>query len=185
MVEKSSPLNTIRQRDEYLFGGGAVSVTSYIFDTPFDLQAALPFLLPKAIQWAEARSREIQTSGVPLGEKGLQIARAVGVQQPERIRIAFVERLPLPDNEMLREAALKTGLLGPGMVGLTLGYSLLICQGHDSLRLLSHELRHVYQYEQAGSIAAFLLGYLQETAVHGYSNAPFEIDARAHEITDA
>ena len=160
-------------------------MTPNIFDRPFDLQAALPYLLPKAIQWAEARSQEIQAGGVSLAEKGLQIARAVGVQQPERIRIAFVEKLPLPEDEMLREAALETGLLGPGMVGLTLGYSVLICQGHDSLRLLSHEFRHVYQYEQAGSIAAFLPSYLQQIAILGYSNAPFEIDARAHEIIDA
>jgi hypothetical protein len=102
--------------------------------------------------------------------------------RPEQIRIAFVESLTLPDDEMLRRAALETGLLGPGMVGLTLGYSVLICQGHDSLRLLSHEFRHVYQYEQVGSIAAFLPVYLQQIAVFGYSDAPYEIDARAHEI---
>jgi hypothetical protein len=154
-------------------------------DKSFDLQAALPYLLPKAIQWAEARSQEIQSGGAPLAEKGLQIARSIGVQRPERIRIAFVEKLPLPEDEILREAALETGLLGPGMVGLTLGYSVLICQGHDSLRLLSHEFRHVYQYEQAGSIAAFLPDYLQQIAILGYANATFEIDARAHEIIDA
>lgn len=148
----------------------------------FDLQTALAYLLPKAIRWAEARSQEIQASGVPLAEEGLQIARSVGVERPERIRMAFVEKLPLPEDETLRRAALETGLLGPGMVGLTLGYSVYICQGHDSLRLLSHEFRHVYQYEQAGSIAAFLPGYLQQIATLGYSNAPFEIDARAHEI---
>jgi hypothetical protein len=128
---------------------------------------------------------EIQAGGISLAGKGLEIARSVGVLRPEQIRIAFVESLPLPEDEMLRETALETGLLGPGMVGLTLGYSLLICQGHDSLRLLSHEFRHVYQYEQAGSIAAFLPGYLQQIAMLGYSNAPFEIDARAHEIIEA
>jgi hypothetical protein len=152
---------------------------------PFDLQTELPHLLPKAIQWAEARSQEIQAGGVTLTEKGLEIARSVGVQRPEQIRIAFVEKLPLPEDEMLRGAALETGLLGPGMVGLTLGYSVFICQGHDSFRLLSHEFRHVYQYEQAGSIAAFLPVYLQQIAMLGYENAPSEIDARAHEIIDA
>jgi len=99
--------------------------------------------------------------------------------------MAFVESLPLPEDEMLRRAALETGLLGPGMVGLTLGYSVLICRGHDSLRLLSHEFRHVHQYEQAGSIAAFLPVYLRQVATVGYSNAPFEIDARAYETIDA
>ncbi len=157
-------------------------MTPYASDKPFNLQSAFPHQLPKAIQWAEERSQEIQTGGVPLAGKGLEIARSVGVQRPEQIRMAFVESLPLPEDEMLRRAALETGLLGPGMVGLTLGYSVLICQGHDSLRLLSHEFRHVYQYEQAGSIAAFLPVYLQQIAMAGYPNAPFEIDEGAHEI---
>ena len=42
-------------------------------------------------------------------------------------------------------------------------------------------LTHVYQYEKAGSIAAFLPQYLQQIAIVGYANAPFEIDAREHE----
>ena len=50
-----------------------------------------------------------------------------------------------------------------------------------SLRELSHEFRHVYQYEAAGSIAAFLPVYLQQIVAFGYANAPFEADARAHE----
>ena len=61
---------------------------------------------------------------------------------------------------MLRAAALQAGLLGPGMVGLTLGHAIFICRGHKTRRLLSHELRHVHQYEQHGSIAAFLPVYL-------------------------
>ena len=68
------------------------------------------------------------------------------------------------------------------MVGLTLGYSIFIVNGHVNDRLLSHELRHVQQYERAGSIAAFLPTYLSQIVDLGYENAPFEIDARAHEI---
>jgi hypothetical protein len=48
--------------------------------------------------------------------------------------------------------------------------------------LLSHELRHVYQYEAAGSIAAFLLNYLWQIATAGYEECPLELDARAHEV---
>ena len=67
------------------------------------------------------------------------------------------------------------------MVGLTLGYGVYVCHGHGSIRLLSHEFRHVYQYEHAGSIAAFLPAYLQQIVTVGYNNAPLEVDARAHE----
>lgn len=147
-----------------------------------DLRKALPTLLPFAIKWAEARANEAAQSGNCLNENEIGIARAVGVMQPELIRIALVNRLPLPEDPQLRTAALQTGLLGPSMVGLTLGYSVLICNGYKTTRMLSHEFRHVYQYEQHGSIAGFLPVYLQQIVEKGYDNAPFEIDARAYEV---
>lgn len=147
----------------------------------FDLTTALPVILPKAIAWAEAQYLSIAHVGQPLNEALLAVARNVGVLHPERIRVAEVMSLPQPEDPALKEAALATGLLGPGMVGLTLGYGVYVCRNHGSVRLLSHEFRHVHQYEQAGSIAAFLPAYLQQIASVGYSNAPFELDARAHE----
>jgi hypothetical protein len=149
---------------------------------PIDLRAALPALLPLAIEWAEARAREVAFTGKSLDDHDLAIARAVGVQRPELIRVGSVQALPLPEHPVLRAAAVQTGLLGSGMVGLTLGYSVFICHGHDTTRLLSHEFRHVYQYESAGSIAAFLPVYLQQILELEYNNAPFEIDARSHEF---
>ena len=147
----------------------------------FDLRAALPILVPKAISWAESQCSAIARVGQPLNEVLLAVARSVGVLHPELIRVAEVPSLPLPEDPELKQAALATGLLGPSMVGLTLGYGIYVCHGHDNVRLLSHEFRHVYQYEQAGSIAAFLPVYLEQITTVGYNNAPFEIDARAQE----
>lgn len=136
-----------------------------------------------AIQWAEERAREVAESGTPLDDRGFEMARAVGVQRPERIRLALVQAIPLPEHPGLRAAARQAGLLGPDTRGLTLGYSVLLRRGHDSPRLRSHEFRHVHQYETAGSIAAFLPLYLRQILELGYDDAPFEIDARAHEIS--
>jgi hypothetical protein len=147
----------------------------------FDLAAELPRLLPSAIVWAEAQAAETLIEGVPLTDFGMRLARAVGVQRPELVRTIEVPSLPLPADPELRLAALETGLLGPGMVGLTLGYAIYIERGHASNRLISHECRHVYQYETAGSIAAFLPAYLQQIVEYGYELAPFEVDARTHE----
>jgi len=149
---------------------------------PTDLATVLPLLLPKAIEWANARSQEILTGGEPLSETGLELARAVGVSQPEKIRVSIVQSLPLPEDQTLRAVALETGLLGEGMVGLTLGYGIYVCTGHIDNRLVSHECRHVFQYEEAGSIEGFLPIYLEQIAIYGYDNAPYEIDARTHEI---
>lgn len=111
-----------------------------------------------------------------------EIARRVGVRQPEWVRVEIVDSLPLPADPVLRSAALAAGLLGPGMVGLTLGHAIFICRGHKDRRLLSHELRHVHQYEQHGSISAFLSVYLGQIVEVGYTRAPLEADARAHEL---
>ena len=48
-------------------------------------------------------------------------------------------------------------------------------------RLLSHELRHVHQYEKFGSISSFLAEYLNQIISVGYDKSPLEIDARTHE----
>ncbi|MCP1175873.1 hypothetical protein [Ralstonia chuxiongensis] len=147
-----------------------------------DLAKVLPTVLPAAIAWAEAQSQVVLSVGVGLSEPGITDARAVGVANPERVRVAIVPSLPLPDDPTLRAIALNTGLLGPGMVGLTLGHAIFIVQGHNTRRLMTHELRHVHQYEEAGSIANFLPSYLEQVARFGYHDAPFEVDARRHEI---
>lgn len=148
-----------------------------------NLLQELPRLLPGAIAWAEARAARAAEVGDSLTPLEQDMARSVGVSAPERVRVEIVERLPLPEDAALRAAALQAGLLGPNMVGLTLGHSIFICRGHKTRRLLSHELRHVYQYEQAGSVAAFLPVYLKQVLEVGYHGAPFEADARAHELT--
>ena len=142
-----------------------------------DLKTALPLLLPGAITWAEARAEEVATNGIALTESTTDIARFVGVLRPELIRVAIMDRLLLPEEPMLKAAALQMGLLGPGMIGLTFGYSVLIRRGHETRRLLFHEFRHVHQYESLGGIVAFLPVYLQQIIAFGYPNAPFEKDA--------
>ena len=147
-----------------------------------DLQKQLPLLLPQAVAWAKSQSQLVASEGTKLPGNLIEIARRVGVKQPDRIRTMLVDRLPFPDEPILRQAAMEAGMLGPEMVGLTLGYGIFIVRGHDDARLISHECRHVYQYETLGSIEQFLPVYLQQILEFGYYQAPLEIDARAHEI---
>ena len=149
-----------------------------------NLEQALPQLLPLAIKWAEAEAQKATPTGASLTNAEEKLARAVGVQRPELVRVAIVPQLPEPQHPQLRLAAQQAGLLGLGGAGLTLGYTVFIVRGQKTLRLLSHELRHVHQYEQLGSIARFLPVYLEQIVTLGYANAPLEADARAHEIRD-
>ena len=147
-----------------------------------NLSEVIPRLLPKAIEWAEQRSSEVLSSGNPLDQQGIRLAKAVGVRQPQLIRVSVAPEPPLPDDPELATVALEIGLLGDGTVGLTLGYGIYVREGHESNRLLSHECRHVHQYEAAGSIRNFLPAYLEQIVQYGYYDAPYESDARAHEI---
>ncbi|WP_322071946.1 hypothetical protein [Paraburkholderia bannensis] len=147
-----------------------------------NLASVLPQLLPAAIGWAEREERQALSAGGALMPQGIADALAVGVREPEKIRVVIAPILPLPDDAWLRNVAVSTGLLGPGFTGLTLGYAIFVVHGHLTRQLLTHECRHVHQYEVAGSIAAFLPAYLQQIATVGYHAAPFEVDARAYEI---
>ncbi len=148
---------------------------------PLDLLSVLPRLLPSAIAWAELQSQHVAQTGQGLDPAGLALARSVGVQRPELIRIKLVAQIPMPSDPSLQQAAIQTGLLGADTAGLTLGHSIFITHGNLTPRVLSHECRHVYQYEVGGSIAAFLPVYLQQIASVGYYDAPLEQDARASE----
>ena len=147
-----------------------------------NLLEALPQLLPTAIAWANFQSEHVAREGQPLPPRLIEVARRVGVRMPERVRVKLVDQLPMPEEPLLKQAAIETGLLGPQMVGLTLGHSIFIVHGHNTVRLISHECRHVFQYETLGSIEEFLPVYLQQIAINGYENAQLEIDARNHEI---
>jgi hypothetical protein len=69
------------------------------------------------------------------------------------------------------------------MAGLTLGYVVFVRGGFEAdIRLLSHEFRHVAQYEACGGIPNFLAAHLRHLVAFGYEDSPFEVDARAHEI---
>lgn len=140
-------------------------------------------LIALATEWAEQQSALILCSGIPLNANNTNLARSVGVVHPERIRLLHVTQIPLPGNPQLIKMATETGLITPNIAGLTLGYGIYLRHLQCTNRLLSHEFRHVYQYEQAGSIAAFLAEYLKQIAQYGYVNAPLEIDARRHEVS--
>ncbi len=150
-----------------------------------DLLPLLPHLEPKAIAWVESQQAQIARVGQVLSIHGQALARRVGVMRPELIRVAEVSSLPLPDDSDLRAAATETGLMSDQTIGMTFGYGVYIRQGESCIRLLSHEFRHVYQYEQAGSIAKFLSEYMRQLMTFGYDLAPLEIDALEHQIDHA
>jgi len=151
-------------------------------DVPFDLDS----WLPRAVAWARSQRDASLEAGRPLLAGEIELARRVGVENPERIRLHVVDEFPRPDDVELRRVADHLGFFSPGMIGLTLGHAVLVGTAHRrSERLLRHEFRHVHQFELAGSFDAVLATYLAEIVDHGYPDAPLEIDARRHESADS
>ena len=136
-------------------------------------------LLHRIILWAKAQATAGATEGTPLDEAGLALARKVGVTAPEQVRVVTVGLLPMPDDPVILDANKVGRLMDPGMAGLTLDHTLFLRQACICPSLLAHELRHVHQVEEAGSIDAFLTKYLAQFLAVGYDQAPLEVDARA------
>lgn len=142
-------------------------------------------LMPKIVKWAEAQAKQITAGGDPLNAEQVALAHQVGVTHPDRVRVQTVQKIPMPTDPILRSAAQSSGLCSPSVVGMTFGYSICLRNGwHRSIRLLSHELRHVHQFEKAGTLGQIIPAHLNDVLTYGPIMAPHEIDARAFEVID-
>jgi hypothetical protein len=136
----------------------------------------------RAIEWAQAQASAALQTGKPLPANLQAIAKGNGVKLPQNIRLVVVDEIPLPKEQPLAGAAAKLGLASSWAAGLTLGYAVIVAKGYESdPRILSHELRHVAQYEACGGIPGFLGVHLADMLERGYQDSRFEVDARAHE----
>jgi hypothetical protein len=138
----------------------------------------LTLTTPVVHAWASWQAARGHRRGRPLSQAEREVAMAVGVSEPERVRLMLVDRVPIPGTAWLERIARRLDLPGPDVDGLTLGETIFIRRTALSLALLAHECRHVRQYEAAGTLGRFLRLYLQEVARHGYHDAPMEADAR-------
>lgn len=104
----------------------------------------------------------IMRKGFPLSLKMQEIASEIGIKNPENVRIL-----------------LKNKIFGMSHIGgMTIGNAILVKNGCYYEQLVTHELIHVRQYQDAGGIGKFLYKYMKEVLRHGYWNAPTEVEAR-------
>ena len=138
----------------------------------------IPVMLPVACAWIAAQEKRILNEGVPLDAAQLADARALGIMEPERVRLLALPRLPLPHNRIVRMLGLWTGTLSAETIGLSARYGIFLrAPFHRDRRLLAHELTHTRQYERLGGIRPFLRQYLHECLTDGYPFAAMEREA--------
>ncbi len=137
-------------------------------------------LLPLATQWAAEQERRVLCEGVRLSEIELADAKAIGVRNPERVRLLRVDSVPVPAHPLLRAAAASINFLTAEPRGLALDYGIFIRADHWRDRaLIAHELVHTAQFQRLGGILPFLQTYIFQCATVGYPNAPLELEAIA------
>jgi len=142
------------------------------------LLAQFDRLLPVAARWAEALEARILREGVPLLREELADAKALGVREPESVRLVCLASVPTPDDLTLRTAAAAVQFLTPATRGLALRYGIFVRRDcWRDRRLVAHELAHTAQYERLGGIEPFLRQYLFECLTIGYPAAPLEQEA--------
>ncbi len=121
-----------------------------------------------------------ETIGRPLYVSETLNAESSQVSRIDDVRILVVDAMrPVPKEwKDLSKEFLNLN----NAAGLTLDHVILLHKDwNGSPATLRHELRHVHQVEQCGSWDIFLREYLDQVLTCGYSEAPFEIDARAFE----
>ena len=137
-------------------------------------------LLPLAAQWANEQERRVLSLGVPLSDDELADARAIGVRNPERVRLLCVDSIPVPVHPMLKAAAASINFITATPRGLALQNGIFVRSDHWRDReLIAHELAHTAQYQRLGGVIPFLQTYIMQCAAVGYQQAPLELEAVA------
>ena len=107
----------------------------------------------------------------------LEDAVRVGVQEPERVRLSFVQTVPPRLPRFLRKLAARFGLGPATTAGMALGHGIFVRADQAHRRdLLVHELVHTAQYERLG-FRRFLRQYLRECLADGYPLGKLEAEA--------
>jgi len=149
---------------------------------PHDVAALVEQLQPGVADYIREAERAGSKDGHALDAQQLELARTVGVAEPERVRVVYTQHFPVASDAALA-AQLKTrfGIGGAADGGLTMGHTVFIAEKYAGARwLLAHELTHVAQFERFG-VERFAHDYLTQMLIVGYARAPLEREAAANE----
>ncbi len=137
-------------------------------------------LAPLACEWAKEQEVTILEHGVPLTADQIADARRVGVQHPGRIRILVVDRIPLPEDKELADAARRAQIITDASRGVTFGHGVIIrADNWRNRELLVHQFAHVAQCERSGNLETFVSEYLLDRrSSRDFSLGTLEEEAR-------
>jgi len=143
--------------------------------------AAAARLEPDTLAWYHACETAGLAQGRPLDAGQMALARAVGVRQPERVRIVAGFTYPAPADPKFEQAIQTTIRSAPvPLAASTFGYAIFINPNDIGIRsVLAHELTHVAQFERLG-MPGFVHQFVLQLTLFGHLRAPLEREARAN-----
>ena len=157
---------TVRTRIAFL----AAVVTQETFDR----------LLPIACEWAKAQEQLILQRGAPLTERYAEDAARIGVRDVGRVRVLIVDKIPMPDDVDLAEAASQAQIITHTSRCVAIGHGIFVrADAWGDRELILHNLMHVAQCERCGDIDSYLRAYLcdRHNCSH-FTAGSFEEEAR-------
>jgi hypothetical protein len=141
-------------------------------------QAEIQALFPSLVAWVERMEAKALSEGTRLSELLKNTAAVLGIKGIGSVRICAVNAIPEPDNPRIVQLASGFGLSFAESAGMTFRRAIFVRHSHSQdIHLLTHELVHVRQYEQAGSVAHYLQDYVKQLTDFGYQNMPLEREA--------
>lgn len=138
-------------------------------------------LTPLACKWAKDQEAYILQQGVPLAGAQIADARRAGVQDPGRVRVLVVDRIPLPDDKELADAARHAQIITDASRAVAIGHGIIIrADSWQNRELLLHQLVHVAQCERSGGLEPFVGEYLLDRrGSRDFSLGSLEDEARS------
>jgi hypothetical protein len=137
-------------------------------------------LVPQYIEWGYEIEAQGLKLGIPLDSEGLILAKDIGIQSPEKIRIVYVDEIPFPhDNFALKMLGEAVGFIGDNIINeaQAFGYSIYVRKDYEFDKpSLAHEIVHVLQIERA-NFEDVTFQHLSDLAKYGYDKAPLEVEA--------
>ena len=116
-----------------------------------------------AYRWAKTQEAFVLEHGAPLNPSQIEDAHRVGVQDPARVRLLLVDRIPLPDDAELAEAASRAQIITSASRAVTIGHGIIVrVDSWQDRELLLHALVHVAQCERSGGLERFVEEYLSD-----------------------
>src|SRR2546423_574128 len=143
-------------------------------------------LLPVAYEWTKKQEEFVLAQGNPLGATHAWDAHLAGVEDCARIRVLVVDRIPLPENRKLAEAARRLRIITEDTRCMGFGHALIIRgDAWNDRELILHNLVHIAQCERSGGLEQWVRLYLGDrTNCPNFTVGSLEEEARrsAHEI---